>query len=406
MRRPSFADATFSIADFGAVADGKTDSTRAVQNAIDACHNAGGGHVLVPDGDWSVGALNLRSNVDLHLFAQATLFFSDDLRLFPLVLTRADGIEYMGHSPLIYAYGQNNIALTGGGTLDASATAAWNHGGYSTSQLPEQLDKPPAQRFVSGNVRSTFVEPYACDTVLIEGITLVGTQSWQLHPTLCSNVTIDGVTTTSATFQSTDACDPESCTDVVIQRCSFGAGDDIIALKSGRDADGRRVDVPCKNVVIMNCQGEGPDGFIVCGSESSGGIENVFAYNNWTYGRGTAMALHIKTNSQRGGVTRNINIDTLRGSGFRLPAIYISTQYDNAVGNFPPLIEDIQLRNFVIDKAPAVFQIEGDVLGLQLSQSTFTRIDHGIGNTTSPLVLSEVSINGVLAPPAVGGDTK
>ena len=124
---PVFPDRTFKVADYGAVADGKTDNTAAFAKAISACSAAGGGHVVVPAGTYVTGAIYLKSNVDLHLDPGATLMFSGDAFKYPLVLTRYEGIECMNHSPMIYAYGEKNIALTGSGTLDASGTASWNH---------------------------------------------------------------------------------------------------------------------------------------------------------------------------------------------------------------------------------------------------------------------------------------
>ncbi len=285
---PKFADATFSVGDFGARGDGRFDNTAAFADAIAACQRAGGGHVTVPPGRFIVGAIRLRSGVDLNLAAGCTLAFSGDASKYPIVLTRYEGIECMNRSPMIYAHGESDLGLTGAGTLDASATAEWNHGRDREKILETMVAAavPVEDRNVAGRLRATFVEPYACNNVLISGVTLTGSRFWQIHPTLCHNVTVDGVTTSAASFGTTDGCDPESCDGVVIKRCTLAAGDDNIAIKSGRDADGRRLAAPSQNIVIMNCQAEGPDAFVACGSEQSGGIQNVFIYNNWSYGRG------------------------------------------------------------------------------------------------------------------------
>jgi len=118
---------------------------------------------------------------------------------------------------------------------------------------------PPEKRVVTdhGRLRSAFVEPYLCTNVLIQGITLRRALFSQLHPTLCSNVTIDGVTTGDTTSLNSDGCDPESCDHVVIKNCTFDANDDCIAIKSGRDADGRRVNTPSQNIVILGCSFRG-----------------------------------------------------------------------------------------------------------------------------------------------------
>ena len=196
---PVFPNTSFVVTHsaYGAVGDGHTDNTAAFQKAIATCNAAGGGHVVVPAGTYVTGAIYLKSNVDLHLDPGATLMFSGDASRYPLVLTRYEGIECMNHSPMIYAFGEKNIALTGSGTLDASGTAPWNHGGNRAGVLEPLVARgvPPHRRNVAGKLRSSFVQPYNCDTVLIQGVTLRHALFWQLHPTLCRHVTVDGVTT-------------------------------------------------------------------------------------------------------------------------------------------------------------------------------------------------------------------
>lgn len=377
--RPVFPDAVFPVTDFGAVGDGRTDDTDAFLAAITACHRAGGGHVTVPPGSWLVGALRLRSRVDLHLAAGATLLFSDDPGRFPPVLTRFEGIECINRSPMIYALGETGVGLTGAGVLDASRTAAWNRGGDRAGVLEPLVAAgvPPARRVVTGRLRTTFVEPYLCQGVLLQGVTLVGAQFWQIHPTLCTDVTISGVTTTVSGGNS-DGCNPESCRRVVIARCTLASGDDNIALKSGRDADGRRLATPCRDIVIMNCQAEGRFGFITCGSEQTGGIENVYAYNNWTYGRGVGSVLWIKSNRHRGGFTRNVAVDTFTGSNLRHAVLDVTMTYDDLPGAFPPSFGDLRLSRLAVSGARHVLDLEGldgaPVGPVTVSDSRFTGI--------------------------------
>src|SRR5438552_2194696 len=301
---PVFPNTNFVVTHpaYGAVGDGHTDNTAAFQKAIATCNAAGGGHVVVPAGTYMTGAIYLKSNVDLHLDPGATLMFSGDASSYPLVLTRYEGIECMNHSPMIYVYGEKNIALTGSGTLDVSGTASWNNGSDRAMVLEPLVADGllPQQRYVVGRLRSSFVQPYRCDTVLIQGVTLRNSRFWQLHPTLCRNVTIDGVTT-HYSGSNTDGCDSECCDHVVIKNSTLLAGDDNIALKSGRDIDGRRINLPTQNIVIWNNQFEGPWGAIALGSELTGGIRNVYAYNNSTIGSSTKYALHVKSNTRRGG---------------------------------------------------------------------------------------------------------
>ncbi|TMC17041.1 MAG: glycoside hydrolase family 28 protein [Chloroflexi bacterium] len=401
---PVFPNTSFVVTHsaYGAVGDGHTDNTAAFQKAIATCNAAGGGHVVVPAGTYVTGAIYLKSNVDLHLDPGATLMFSGDASRYPLVLTRYEGIECMNHSPMIYAFGEKNIALTGSGTLDASGTAPWNHGGNRAGVLEPLVARgvPPHRRNVAGKLRSSFVQPYNCDTVLIQGVTLRHSLFWQLHPTLCRHVTVDGVTTHHSGMNS-DGCDPECCDHVVIKNSTLLAGDDNIAIKSGRDADGRRVNVPTQNVVIWNNQFEGPVGAICLGSEMTGGIQNVYAYNNSTIGSGTRYALFVKSNTKRGGFARNVHVDRFHGSDFHGAVVFVFMNYFGQTGNFlPDFSGPFNLSNFVVDTAPIALDVHGlpgDNTGtFNLSNCTFTHIANPANNISNVTKVNytHVTING------------
>jgi polygalacturonase len=399
---PAIPAALFPVVEYGAKGDGRADDTQAFAAALAACNRAGGGHVMVPAGAYLVGAIRLLSNVDLNLAAGATLLFSGDARLYPAVLTRYEGIECVNRSPMIYAFGESNLSLTGSGALDASRTADWNSGSDREGVLEPLVARgvAPADRVISGRLRTAFVEPYSCTNVLIQGVTLAGAQFWQLHPTLCTNVTIDGVTTTVAGANS-DGCDPESCQRVVIKHSTLASGDDNVAIKSGRDDDGRRrIGAPCRDLVIMNCQAEGRFGFITCGSELTGGIENVYAFNNWTYGQGVGSVLWVKSNSRRGGYTRNVQVDTFVADGLRSAAIAMTMSYGDQTGPYPPAFRDFKLRNLTVSGAPRVLDLDGlaqsPIGALELRDSNFLGIgDPAIRlNNAAGIILSNVSING------------
>jgi polygalacturonase len=403
---PVFPNTNFVVTHpaYGARGDDHTDNTAAFQKAIATCNAAGGGHVVVPVGTYVTGAIYLKSNVDLHLDPGATLMFSGDASRYPLVLTRYEGIECMNHSPMIYAFGEKNIALTGSGTLDASGTTSWNHGSDRAGVLEPLVARgmPPQQRNAAGKLRSSFVQPYNCDTVLIQGVTLRNSRFWQLHPTLCRNVTVDGVTTHHS-GGNTDGCDPECCDHVVIKNSTLFAGDDNIAIKSGRDADGRRVNVPTQNVVIWNNQFEGPFGAICLGSELTGGIQNVYAYNNSTVGSGTRHALFVKSNTKRGGFARNVHIDRFHGSGFHSAVVFVTMNYFGQTGNFlPDFSGPFNLANFVVDTAPIALDLHGlpgDKTGtFNLSNCAFTHIANPASNIShvTKANYTHVTINGKL----------
>lgn len=397
---PTFPNSTFSVSSYGAKGDGSTDNTAAFQKAITAANAAGGGQVVVPSGTYVTGAIYLKSNVNLHLDSGVTLMFSGDATKYPLVLTRYEGIECMNHSPMIYAHGETNIALTGSGILDASNTSSWNKGSNRAGVLEPLVSKPPSQRNVAGKLRSTFVEPYSCTNVLIQGVTLRKSIFWQLHPTLSKNVTIDGVTTNTS-GSNTDGCDPECCDHVVIKNSTLRAGDDNIAIKSGRDTDGRRINVPTQNVVIWNNKFEGPWGAITLGSELTGGIRNVYAYSNSTVGSGTRFVHYVKSNTLRGGFVRNINIDTFNGSSLSHEVVFITMTYNSQTGNFPPDFSGpFNLNNLVVNTASRVLNLEGlssDKIGnFNLSNSTFTNITNATNTTSNvtKVTYTNVKING------------
>jgi polygalacturonase len=402
---PVFPDRSFPVGDYGARGDGSTDNTAAFARAIDACAAAGGGHVVVPAGTYLTGAIHLKSNVDFHLEG-ATLRFSGTASRFPTVLTRYEGIECMNRSPMVYAHGQRNIALTGRGTLDAAGTSSWNRGSdraYLESLVSRGV--PPEERVVPGSghtMRSTFIEPYDCDTVLIQGVTLRNSMFWQIHPTLCRNVTVDGVATDASTaHNNTDGVDPESCDHVVIRNCDLGAHDDNVAIKSGRDADGRRINVPTQNVVVHDCRMNGNWGAITCGSEQTGGIRNVYAYRCALVGA-TKFALYVKSNTRRGGFSQNINLDSFSGTLDR-SVIYVTSTYNSQTGSYPPAFGPFTITNSSCTRAGRkAIDVSGlsnaHVRGLTLRDCDF----RGVSDTSNTiryvddLSLSNVRINGRL----------
>ena len=401
---PTFPSTVFDVTKYGAKNDGKTDNTAAFAKAITAANQAGGGVVNVPSGTYVTGAIYLKSNVNLQVSAGATLKFSGDASKYPTVLTRYEGIECMNRSPMIYAYGEKNIALTGAGTLDAGGTSSWNKGSdraYLDSLVAKGV-MDPSKRVVPGSghdMRSTFVEPYNCQNVLIQGVTLKNPMFWQLHPTLCTNVTVDSVKTDPSTAHSnTDGCDPECCDHVVIKNCTLGAHDDNIAIKSGRDADGRRINKPSQNLVIFGNTMNGNWGAVTCGSEITGGVKNVYAYKNNIIGE-TKFALYIKSNTLRGGGAQNINLDSITGAPVR-SYVYLTSTYNGQTGKFPPAFGPITITNSSCTKTPKVFDISGlsndHVKGLTVTDCNF----NGVGSTSNTIsnvdnvVFTNVKING------------
>ena len=322
----------------------------------------------MPDGRFVTGALKLASGVELHLTAKGTLAFSRNAKDYlPVVLTRWEGTELMNYSPFIYAYEAENIAITGTGTLDGQADAAnwWNWrgdgGAGQARQAPARTrlmdlgtrGVPVKERiFGEGHwLRPNFIQPYRSRNVLIDGVTIVNSPMWEIHPVLCQNVTVRNVSIRSH-GPNNDGCDPESCRDVLIDGCTFDTGDDCIALKSGRNEDGRRLNVPIENVIVRNCTMKDGHGGVVIGSEISGGARNIFAERCRMDSPRLDRALRIKTNSVRGGTVEGVYMRDVTVGEVAEAVLTIDYFYEEGdAGRFPPLVRDVEVRNVTSRKS-------------------------------------------------------
>jgi polygalacturonase len=360
---PSFPARDFDVTRYGATGEGASLCTSAFREAIAACHAAGGGRVVVPPGRFLTGPIHLLSGVNLHVSEGATLLFSrDPAHYLPVVFTRWEGVELMNYSPLVYALDQENVAITGRGTLDGQADEThwwpWKgrgaggdgpNQGAARARLMDLAARgvPVAERvFGEGScLRPNFIQPYRCTNVLVEGVTIVNSPMWEIHPVLCANVTVRNVVVNSH-GPNNDGCDPESCRDVLIEGCTFDTGDDCIALKSGRNDDGRRVNVPVENVVIRDCVMKDGHGGVVIGSEISGGARRVFAERCRMDSPQLDRALRIKTNSVRGGVIEHVYMRDVTVGQVAEAVVTVNFFYEEGdAGAFPPVVRDVELRN-------------------------------------------------------------
>ena len=408
---PEFAMHDFTISDFGAVLD--RDCTEAITKAIAACHEAGGGRVVVPAGVWRTGAIRLKSNVNLHLAEGATLRFdADPAKYLPVVLTRFEGIECMNFSPLIYAFEQENVAITGKGTLDGSANWetwwAWNDKSKGTTkQTPDRkrldqqgTDGTPVATRIYGDghfLRPNFIQPYRCKNVLIEGVTILNSPMWEIHPVLCTNVIVRGVTVRSLGTNN-DGCDPESCRDVLIEDCVFETGDDCIAIKSGRNNDGRRIGVASENIIVRRCTMKDGHGGVTMGSEISGGVRNVFVEDCKMDSPNLDRAFRFKSNAVRGGVIENIFVRNVEIGRVKRAVLSVEFNYEEgANGPHKPVLRNVRIENVTTKSAgrvSAITAFPGAVIeGVLLKDCTFRGVEApDVIQDASPPTLQNVTI--------------
>jgi polygalacturonase len=413
---PQFPDKDFFITSSGALGNGTTDCTAAFASAVDSCTNAGGGRVVVPAGTYLTGPIVLKNNVNLYIAAGATVKFStDSAKYMPVVYTRFEGVECMNFSPLIYAFEQSNIAVTGEGTLDGQAADAnwwaWkNLSSADTAILNTMVANsiPVEQRiFGSGHyLRPNFFQPYRCANILVQGVTFKDSPMWGVNPVLCQNVSILNVTVTAnsgGTRPNTDGCDPESCTNVLISGCYFSNGDDCIAIKSGRNADGRRVNVPCTNVIIQNCKMQDGHGGITIGSETSGGISNIFAENDTMSSANLQYALRFKSNSKRGGTLENFYYRHIYAGQVSKNVVHAELNYGSETGSYIPIMRNVFIDSLACLKALgyaiSMHGLSNSLISnIAVTNSTFTNITKNTLDTqyVSGLKFTNVKLNGTL----------
>ena len=383
IRPPRFRDAWFPITVYGATPD---DATAGIAAAISACHHAGGGHVVVPPGVWQTDAINLLSHVDLHLEEGATLRFSTDPAAYlPVVRTRWQSVEVYNYSPLIRAEGQTDIGITGKGVLDgAGDNEHWwyligsGQYGWHTG-LPNQRadwgelermnnEQVPVEQRVFGAghyLRPSFIQPFRCKNVLIEGVTVKDSPMWTIHPLECRNVTVRGVTVSNL-GPNGDGCNPESSTDVLIRDCTFATHDDCIAIKSGRDADGRRLGLPSRGIIVEDCTFRSGGAAVAVGSEMSGGVEDVFvrrlhapadpaadeAYLQWL--------LCVKSTSTRGGYVHNVDVRDVDSRAWMYRPLEVTFSYQGGGDqSLFPDVRDIRFDRVRVARAERAYRIVG-----------------------------------------------
>ncbi|MGA2139890.1 MAG: glycoside hydrolase family 28 protein [Verrucomicrobiia bacterium] len=376
VNEPSIPNRTVSLADFGAIGDGKTLNTESFAEAMNSLTRRGGGKLVVPPGIWLTGPIHLQSNIELHLNAGALVQFTPDFKQYPLAIFDVKGEKEIDSTSPISGQNLENVAITGRGIIDGGGDgwrpvkkskqteAQWNaltkSGGVTDEsgntwwpsreamageKLMRQLGRPRSPRLEDYEPAHEFLRPRLlrlidCRKVLLEGVTFQNPPNWTLNPTLCKDVTIRNVTVHNAWYaQNSDALDLESCRNVVVRGSTFDAGDDGICLKSGMNERGRRIGVPTENVLIENCIVYHAHGGFTIGSEMSGGVRNV-RVNNCVF-MGTDIGLRFKSTRGRGGIVEKIYIKNVRMTDIEAEAISFNMYY----GGKAPLDADGGLAN-------------------------------------------------------------
>lgn len=362
VQQPRIAERSIEI-----VADPLGDVRPALHDAIDRLASSGGGRLLLPPGEWrSDGPVHLRSGIELHLSPGARLRFSRDPSLYlPNVLTRWEGTEVYNYSPLIYARGARDVAITGSGTVDGQGEHGFFRWRARQGEDQRALRAMGAsgvpveqRRFGAGHwLRPPLVQFFDCERVLIDGPTFIDSAFWMVHPVYCRHVTVRNTVLQGRQLNS-DGVDPDSCEDVLIERCRFDVNDDCVAIKSGRDADGWRVARPTRRVVVQDCRMRTRTASgLGIGSEMSGGAEDVFATRLKI--EAAEYGLYFKSNRDRGGLVQRVGIaDVTVGRCEKL--VHFTTDYKGeSTGSAAPSFRDFLIEDVSCDQTDIIFHIEG-----------------------------------------------
>lgn len=360
---PHFKKDTFNIVNYGAVADGLTLNSAAINKTIEECAKGGGGVVLVPRGSFVTGPIIMKSNVNLHLAKGALILYTKDFDQYPLVLSSFEGVDAARcQSPLV-AEKLENIAITGEGIMngngffwrpvkkDKMTESQWkahqrNYGGVLSADGKSWYCSPKALlasktnnigKLTEGKMLKDFedVKDYMrpnmiriseCKNILIEGVTFENSPAWTTHITLSEHITVKGLKVKNVWYgANTDAIDLESCKNALLEDCNFDTGDDGITIKSGRDEYGRKRGMPTKDVIVRNCVVYHAHGGFVVGSEMSGGVNNMFV-SNCTF-IGSDIGLRFKTTRGRGGMVENIYVNNVNMKDIPAEAILFDMYY-------------------------------------------------------------------------------
>ena len=430
IEQPKIAKRTVVITKFGAKTTASAvQNQQAIHRAIAYLAKQGGGKVIVPAGKWQTGALRLASGIELVVSKDALLQFVFDRSLYPLVKTSWEGMMCWNYSPCIYSYGADDVVVSGEGTLDGGGSNEtwWPMCGKQVfgyvkgvtkeaqvsgsrrrlQQLAEDDVPWDERRFGSGQgLRPQLINFVKGNRVRVSGVTLLHSPFWVIHPLLCKNVIVDGVKIWNE-GPNGDGCDPEACENVLIQNTHFHTGDDCIAIKSGRNNDGRMWNKPSRNIIIRNCVMEDGHGGIVIGSEISGGCKNVYAEDCTMDSPHLDRVLRIKTNNCRGGRIENINMRRVKVGQCKEAVVKINLDYEPeepCYRGFEPEVRDVNVEDVTCRKSAYGVLIVGrdsveNVSDIRLKDCVFNGIGREnvrITGKTRNVKFDNVMMNGSL----------
>lgn len=413
VKLPEIPEKQYSITEYGAVSNGKASNTKAIADAIEAASEAGGGTVVIPAGIWLTGPIELKSNIRLHACRGAVVLFDKNPEEYPVFLADYEGQPRIRTVSPIHARGAENIAITGEGIFDGNGQLwrplkqmkvtekEWKKclqkspyviqgrdGGIwmptesiyrgATEGEPDVLsadaDIEAALKKAADcydYYRPVMVSLVKCDRVLIEGVTLQNSPAWNVHPLLCTNLTIRNAVIRNPYYaQNGDGLDLESCSSVHIHDVQFDVGDDAICMKSGKNAVARKLPVPTENVYIHDCVVYHGHGGFVVGSEMSRGVRKI-TVENCTF-VGTDVGIRFKSAIGRGGVVEDIDIRDIYMTNIVNEAIIFTMGYvlNNSDGSDEanptaiarediPEFKDVRMKNINCVGAGQAIKIEG-----------------------------------------------
>ncbi len=370
-----YPDRDFPITDYGAIEGGEAMNREAIAAAIEACHNAGGGRVVVPAGIWLTGPIHFKSNVNLHLEEGAVVTFTDNPEDYlPAVKTSWEGLECYNYSPLLYAYECDNIAITGSGTLNPKMDLwrIWferpeaHLNALAGLYHQASKDVPVEERQMAvgeNNLRPHLIHFNRCSNVLLDGFKIRESPFWTIHLYMCNSGVVRNLDV-KAHGHNNDGVDLEMSRNFLVENCIFDQGDDAVVIKAGRNRDAWKLNTPSENIVIRNCTILDGHTLLGIGSEMSGGVRNVYMHD--CSAPNANRFFFIKTNHRRGGFVENIHMENVQ-SGKTLRVLEIDTdvlyQWRDLVPTYETKItriEGIYLNNVTCDEADAIYELKGD----------------------------------------------